>query len=270
MKIVQVQFFSWDKAYNFDAHNITLVKGDKVIVSTEMGMDIGDIVSLETPKDLGDTKEIKPIIRKATAEDLEKISDETIKNNALEVCRHTSERLGLAMKVVDVHLSFDGNRATFFFVSDGRVDFRELVRELTRSLGRAIRMQQIGIRDETKINGDCGKCGRGLCCKGFLHELNSVTSDMAEVQQCNHRGSDRLSGVCGRLMCCLAYEVEGYQSLLKNMPAIGATVKVDGRRGTVVGHNTLKQSVNVEFPPDKEGERRIVLEIDLNRHKKKD
>ena len=145
--------------------------------------------------------------------------------------------------------------------------FRDLVKDLSRKYGKSIRLHQIGIRDEARLSGDCGHCGRQLCCAGFLHDLNSITSDMAEVQQCVHRGSDRISGACGRLMCCLAYEAEGYRELATKMPPLGAKVNVDGKKGVILGHHTLKQTVDVEFAGDKEGGR-IRVEVDLNRHKK--
>jgi cell fate regulator YaaT (PSP1 superfamily) len=143
---------------------------------------------------------------------------------------------------------------------------------LTRHFNKSIRLHQVGIRDEAKISGDCGHCGRQLCCKKFLKDLVSITSEMAEVQQCVHRGSDRLSGICGRLMCCLAYEEEGYREMFEKMPAIGAKVNVDGRRGLVVGHHMLKQTVDVEFDAEKgesvNGSDKVVVEVDLNRNKK--
>ena len=190
------------------------------------------------------------------------------KKEALEVCRKTKDRHDLPMKFIDVHYSFDGSRVTFAFIADGRIDFRELVKDLTRHFGKTIRLQQIGIRDEAKIMGDVGHCGQRLCCRGHLKNLESITSEMADIQGCAHRGSDRISGVCGRLMCCLAYEQRGYEELVKNLPPIGAKVNVDGKRGIVVGHNPLKQAVKVEFQSDGENGGRVVVEVDLNRHKK--
>jgi cell fate regulator YaaT (PSP1 superfamily) len=129
-----------------------------------------------------------------------------------------------------------------------------------------IRLTQIGIRDEAKMRGDCGHCGRELCCRGFIRDFESITSEMAEAQQVVHRGSERISGVCGRLMCCLSYEQLGYREMAAKMPAIGQRVNVDGKRGVVAGVHVLKQTVDVEFTDQKEG--RTLLEVDLNRHKK--
>lgn len=288
MKIIQIQFVPWDKVYNFDPNNLSLEIGDKVVVKTELGVEIGTVAGFtDLPDDffkkqeIGNEKaseegsdlekenyshrELKPILRKANIVDLEKLVSEEEKKKALDYCKTMAEKYQLPMKLVDVHFAFDGSRITFAFISEGRVDFRELVKELTRHFNRTIRLQQIGIRDEAKVRGDYGPCGRQLCCVGFLKDLSSVTSEMAEIQQCAHRGSDRLSGVCGRLKCCLSYEIEGYKELAEGLPAIGARVDVDGRKGVIVGHHILKQSVDVEFFPEKEGDKPTVLEVDLKK-----
>jgi len=207
-------------------------------------------------------------LRKATAQDLTKRITEDERREATQACKKLIKSHKLPMKLVDLNFSLDRSRAVFAFIADGRVDFRELVRELTRELNKTIRLQQIGISDEAKNYGDYGHCGRELCCKKFLGDLSSITSDMAEQQQCSHRGSDRISGVCGRLMCCLAFEDIGYKELSEKMPPIGTKVNVDGDRGVVVGHHVLKQSVNVEFKNERGG-RPNRVEVDLNRHKDK-
>jgi cell fate regulator YaaT (PSP1 superfamily) len=302
MRIVRIQFASWDKIYNFSPNNLELKVGDKVVVKTDIGLDIGEVVDFlemdekkyreleektreeilgeaDTEKsaiatednkdaDTESNSTLKPILRKTTPLDVEKIPNLAEKRKALEYCKKMKEKLNLPMKFIDVHFSFDGSRITFAFIADGRVDFRELVKDLTRHFGRTIRLQQIGIRDEAKIMGDYGHCGRELCCRGHLKELNSITSEMSELQQCSHRGSDRISGICGRLMCCLEYEQKGYEELLKKIPPIGTKVNVDGKRGEIVGHHVLKQSVSVKFSAGK-GEGEMVVEVDLNRNKKK-
>ena len=174
-----------------------------------------------------------------------------------------------ALKLVGVNFSFDNSRVTFAFSAEGRVDFRELVKELTYHFNKSIRLNQIGTRDEAKTMGDCGPCGKSLCCKKFIKDFSSITSEMAETQQVVHRGSSRISGICGRLMCCLAYEQQGYEEMCKKLPAVGTRVNVDGKRGVIVGHHVLKQSVDVEFDADKDGNA-MVMEVDLNRHSKKD
>ena len=269
MKIVQIQFTPWDKVYNFDPADSVLSVGDYAVVKTELGVEIGKVVGFKEAKNEEESEktELKPILRKATLTDLEKISDKKQKKEALQYCKKLADQYKLPMKLVDAHFSFDGSRVTFAFVADGRVDFRELVKDLTRRFNRTIRLQQIGIRDEAKISGDCGHCGCPLCCKRFLTELSSVTSEMAELQQVAHRGSDRISGICGRLMCCLNYEEAGYEECAKKLPPMGAKVDVDGKKGVVVRHHTLKQAVSVEFKGEN-GDGKTIVEVDLNRNKK--
>lgn len=294
MRLAQVQFVSWDKAYNFDLNGLNLAKGDKVVVKTELGVEIGAVIGFvdfdafasanthagadkngnaETECECPNKKKcphrkIKPVLRKATAVDLEKTIGEKDLRKAISYCKEAAQKYRLPMKVTGAHFSFDGSRVTFAFIADGRIDFRELVKDLTHHFNRTVRMQQIGIRDEAKVAGDYGPCGLPLCCARFLHELTSVTSEMAEFQQCAHRGSDRLSGICGRLKCCLVYEIEGYKELAGKLPPAGTRVNVDGQRGVIVGHHILKQSVDVEFPPEKEGDKPTVVEVDLKRSEK--
>lgn len=272
MKVAEIQFAPWDKKYFFSCEDINLAVRNKVIVKTELGIEIGEVanlIELEADKvEKGiDLATIKPVVRKATESDLDKLPSDKEQIKALEMCKQFKQKHNLAMKFVDTHYSYDGSRITFAFIADGRIDFRELVKDLTRHFGKTIRLQQIGIRDEARHMGDFGHCGRELCCKSHLKELCSIVSDMAELQQCSHRGSDRISGVCGRLMCCLAYEQKDYEALSKKMPPIGARVNVDGKRGEVVSHHTLRQAVSVKFVDKKGGY--TIAEVDLNRNKKK-
>lgn len=272
MRVVQIQFTSWDKIYNFDPADSVLLVGDYVIVKTELGTEIGKVIGFkdlavpdkENKKEENQEREIKPILRKATTTDLEKAPDEKQKKEALVFCKKMVDKHKLPMKLVNVHYSFDGSRITFAFIADGRIDFRELVKDLTRHFSRTIRLQQIGIRDEAKLCGDYGHCGRPLCCGRFLKELSSITSEMAELQQVAHRGSERISGICGRLMCCLNYEENGYEELVKKLPKLGSQVNVQGKKGMVVGHHILKQSVDVEFPGEN-GEASTVTEVSLKK-----
>ncbi len=274
MKIAQVQFAPWDKVYNFSIGQLSLSLGDNVIVDTELGTEMGKIVSLfndDKIKNVSSDKEertLKNIIRKADYDDVERISSPERKKEILDYCEEMIEKHGLSMKLVDVHISLDSSRFNFAFISDGRVDFRELVKELVAHFSVNIRLTQIGTRDEAKISGDCGPCGRGLCCKEFLCDFSSITSEMAEAQQVVHRGSERISGMCGRLMCCLSYEYEGYKEMAGKLPPIGTKVNVDGVSGVIVGHHILKQTVDVKIPGEKPGDRDIVIPVDINRHKK--
>ena len=254
MKVAQVQFSPWDKRYNFDPADLIINVGDQVIVKTELGVELGKVVGFQ---DLPEAKikvkaeneeaaaEIKKIIRKAEPDDLKKMPNEKQKKKDFIYCKKIIDKYQLPMKLVDVHYSFDDARITFPFIADSRIDFRELVKDLTKHFSRSIRLQQIGIRDEARFCGDFGHCGRSLCCSKFLGDLNSITSEMAELQQCVHRGSERISGICGRLMCCLSYEENGYKKLAENLPPIDSQVKVDGRKGRVLAHYILKQTVKV-------------------------
>lgn len=268
MLSVEIQFTPWDKVYNFSKpDDLSLKRGDFVIVETDLGLEMGRVLGF---KEIDNTeRELKPVLRLADYDDVAAVSDENRKQEAMTYCKGVIETLNLPMKLVDVIFSFNGNRLTFAFISDGRVDFRDLVKDLTARFNCNIRLNQIGIRDEARASGDCGPCGNGLCCRSFLKNFSSITSEMAEVQQVVHRGSERISGMCGRLMCCLSYEYEGYKEMGGKLPPLGTRVNVDGKRGVVVGHHILKQSLDVEFPPDKPGERSVVVQVDINRHNKK-
>ncbi len=279
-KIALVQFVSWDKINYFDTNELELKENSMVVVETDTGMELGKIIGFQEVSgeedknidgelaDLIENNNLKPVVRLASVHDVERIPSIKDKQEALEYSKETKKKYNLPMKFIDVHFSYDGSKLTFAFIADGRVDFRSLVKDMTRHFSKAIRLQQIGIRDEAKITGDIGPCGKNLCCKSHLNKLVSITSDMAELQQCSHRGSDRISGVCGRLMCCLSYEQDCYEKCAKKLPEIGRKVSVDGRRGKVVGRHILKESVDVEFPATK-GEQRSRVEVDLNRNKKK-
>ncbi len=270
MMKAQVQFAPWDKSYSFSFNDLPISLGDFVIVETEMGMELGKVLSIsEISEKTDETRELKPILRLATYDDVSFLMDYKQKKETLDFCQDKIDFYKLPMKLVDLHVSLQGGRLNFAFAADGRIDFRELVKDLAAHFGVNIRLTQIGTRDEAKITGDCGPCGRPLCCRGFLNEFSSITSEMAEAQQVVHRGSERISGMCGRLMCCLSYEYEGYKDLAGKLPPIGTKVNADGVRGVVIGHHILKQTVDVKIPADKPGERDIVIEVDINRHHQK-
>ena len=177
-------------------------------------------------------------------------SREKDKAEAMHYFKKAIKKLDLPMKPVDAHFSLDGGRITFAFIADGRVDFRELVKDLTKHFQKSIRLQQLGIRDEAKVAGDYGPCGQLLCCKRFLKELGNVTSELVALQQVSHRGSERLSGCCGRLKCCMAYEQYLYDEMAKGLPPIGSEIKTDKGKGKVIGWHTLKQTVDVQLNED--------------------
>jgi cell fate regulator YaaT (PSP1 superfamily) len=205
------------------------------VITTEKSM---EGVDLEQP--------VKVISRKATKEDLEVLLERNkTKMWAMTECRALITKHSLPIKLVDAYFTFDDARVTFAFIADGRVDFRELLKELNKKFHKNIRLQQLGIRDEIKMTGDIGCCGRDLCCKTHLKELASITSDLADLQQVAHRGSDRLSGVCGRLKCCLLYEKAHYEELADKLPMIGEKIKTEHGKGQVISWHVLKQTVDV-------------------------
>ncbi len=250
-KIAKVQFNFWDQPYDFDTGDLVLAKGDCVIVRTELGMEIGNVVALVAEPEKSD-RPLKPVIRKATADDRAKMAKyESRRLEIINDCRRLIRAHALPMKLVNVYFSFEGSRLTFTFTADSRVDFRSLVRDLTRKFQKSIRLQQIGSRDESRACGGFGMCGRELCCRRFLGEFASITTDMARVQQMTHRGSDRISGICGRLMCCLAYEEKQYHEWLSKMPEVGSMVRTKQGKGVVFDRCLPKQMVKVRLD-DKE------------------
>lgn len=263
MKIAQIQFAAWDKVYDFSLGEVKAAKEDYVIVETELGQELGRISRIvEAPGNA----EIKPVIRKASYDDVARLASDEKKKEALDFCHEMAEKHGLNMKLIDVHFSYTGNRLNFAFVSEGRVDFRNLVKDLAAKFNANIRLTQIGTRDEAKMCGDCGPCGRGLCCREFLCDFSSITSEMAEAQQVVHRGSERISGMCGRLMCCLSYEYIGYKEMDGELPPIGTKLVINGSQGLVVGHHILKQTVDVKINPERADERPIIIEMDPKRN----
>lgn len=249
MRVVEIQFAPWDKIYFFSIGEEALEQGDYVIVETKIGVELGKGVGFSELTDEEAAKlpePLKMVLRKATKEDLEvALKQNKQKEKAFNECRELIKKHNLPIKLVDVHFTFDGSRITFAFIADGRIDFRELLKDLVKSYKKNIRLQQLGIRDEIKITGDIGCCGRNLCCQSFFRDLGNVTSDYADLQQVAHRGSERLSGVCGRLKCCLTYEKDLYNELANKLPMIGEKIKTPHGRGEVIGWHVLKQTVDV-------------------------
>lgn len=247
MKIVGVKIKSWEEAEDFQPRDLVLERGDQVIVETEQGLEVGKVVRIyETDKKRGN--ELKPVLRKVIDSDLKKIKYyKDKKEDILAAAREKIERHNLPMKLLDIHLAFDGSQIAFAFTAEGRVDFRELLKDLTHHFQKSIRLQQIGSRDEAKGSGGYGMCGREICCARFLSELKSVTTDMARLQEMTHKGSEKNSGLCGRLKCCLAYEYEMYEELARKMPEIDKEIKTPQGKGVVVSRNILTQTVKVRL-----------------------
>lgn len=250
-KYLEVNIHSWEKNVFLDPGDFIIKLGDWVIFTTQVGREAGKVIRQGLMKA---EALIEPLIRVekiADLDDLKKIKAlQNKKKEALKVCKQFIRKLSLPMKLVDTNYTFDDKKIVFAFTAESRVDFRDLVKELTIHFQRSVRLQQIGIRDELKNMGGIGPCGRETCCSSFLKELGNITTDLARIQQVQQRGSDRLSGACGRLKCCLNYEAEGYRECSKNLPVVGSIIKTDQGKGQVIEWNVIKHSVLVRI--DKE------------------
>lgn len=246
VKVVSVKFNPHGKAYYFDPSGIDVHSGDTLIVETSKGLDIGDCAYGEHyVTDESIIPPLRPVIRIATEDDLRvaKANKEREKE-AFAVCKEKIESHGLDMKLVDVECGFEGNKILFFFTADGRVDFRDLVKDLAAIFRTRIELRQIGVRDETKMLGGLGICGRPYCCNQFLDDFQPVSTKMAKTQSMSLNPT-KISGSCGRLMCCLRYEQDAYEDLVKKIPKIGAFVQTSSGYGVVLAVNVLRQKVKV-------------------------
>lgn len=258
--IVGVRFKRAGKVYYFDPAGVDLKVYDYVVVQTARGMEMGQVVI--APKQVlasEVTAELKPIIRKATEDDVEQAQEfATKEKDALEQCAKLITKLNLPMKLISAEYNLDGSRLTFYFSSEERVDFRELVRELSSNFKTRIELRQIGPRDEAKQVGGLGRCGRSLCCCSFLSEFDPVSIRMAKEQDLP-LDPMKISGVCGRLACCLAYEADAYREMKGKLPRKGTHVSSPAGAGVVTGVNTLKETIFVEM-----AESKAVVEVPLN------
>ncbi len=250
VNVVGVRFKSVGKIYYFDPENIEIKKGDSVIVETSRGVEFGSVVLAN--KEI--VSPLKKVLRKATDDDIKTMLDNKEKEKqAFEKCVKKIEEHELAMKLVDVEYTFDHNKILFYFTADGRIDFRELVRDLASLFKTRIELRQIGVRDEAKMLGGIGVCGRPLCCSLYLGEFEPVSIKMAKEQSLSLNPT-KISGTCGRLMCCLKNEQEAYEDLIRRTPHAGSVVKTPDGKGTVVSANLLKSLVNVSLDIDGEKE----------------
>ena len=256
MKVVAVRFKSGGKSYFFDPGDIELVKDDHCVVETVKGIEYAQVVSdIRDVDDARITVPLRKVLRKATEADTKQVSDNVEKEkNAYRIAQEKILEHGLDMKLTDVEYAFDNSKIVFFFVAEQRVDFRDLVKDLAGIFRTRIELRQIGVRDEARSLGGFGSCGRPLCCSEFLSDFVPVSIKMAKEQNLSLNPT-KISGVCGRLMCCLKYEEEAYEELNSTMPALGDYVATnDGMRGEVSGINVLRQiaKVLVEIGDDKE------------------
>lgn len=247
IEVIGVRFRPNGKIYFFAPNNIELEVGDAVIVETARGVEYGKVVLGRRAVDEGSiTSTLKPVIRRATPEDDKKNEANKDKcKEAYDICLEKIAKHGLEMKLIDVEYTFDNNKVLFYFTADGRIDFRELVKDLASVFKTRIELRQIGVRDETKILGGIGICGRELCCHKHLSDFVPVSIKMAKEQNLSLNPT-KISGVCGRLMCCLKNEQETYEYLNDKLPNVGDIVKtIDGFKGEVNSVSVLRQKVKV-------------------------
>ncbi len=271
-KVVGVKFRDIGKSYYFDPGNLEIKKGEHVIVETARGQEYG-FVSFE-PREIDDEKitvPLKAVIRIATKKDTEHVNENKKKEeNAYKICLEKILKRKLDMKLIDVEIAFDNSRILFYFTADGRVDFRELVKDLAAAFKTRIELRQIGVRDETKLMGGIGICGRPLCCHTYLADFAPVSIKMAKEQNLSLNPS-KISGNCGRLMCCLRNEQETYEYLNSRLPSRGEKVETaDGFTGEVSDINVLRQLVKViiEEGGEKELREYPVAELKFKRRKR--
>ena len=272
-KVVGIRFRNVGKVYYFNPKGYKMKAGDHVIVETARGIEYGRVV-LE-PKEVGEDEVVHPlkeVLRVATAEDDEREKQNRIREkDAFKICQKKIREHGLEMKLIDAEYTFDNNKVLFYFTADGRIDFRQLVKDLAAIFKTRIELRQIGVRDETKILGGIGICGRCLCCHTYLTEFAPVSIKMAKEQNLS-LNQTKISGVCGRLMCCLKNEQETYEELNKKLPGTGDTVTLpDGMQGTVQSVNVLRQLVKVivEVNYEKEIQEFPASELKFRPRKKK-
>ena len=245
-KVIGVRFRTAGKIYFFAPGKFEITQGDNVIVETARGVEYGRVVS--GPKEVKDevVQPLKSVIRVATEQDrkVEEKNREKEKD-AFKICLEKIRKHGLDMKLIDAEYTFDNNKVLFYFTADGRIDFRELVKDLAAVFRTRIELRQIGVRDETKIRGGIGICGRPLCCNTYLSEFAAVSIKMAKEQNLSLNPT-KISGVCGRLMCCLTNEEETYEELNSQLPTLGDTVTTpEGLSGTVHSLSVLRKLVKV-------------------------
>ncbi|MDH7500346.1 MAG: stage 0 sporulation family protein [candidate division NC10 bacterium] len=253
--VVKIKFEEFGKCFDFDARSLELNRGEAVIVETEQGTDVGWVVA--HPKSIAEEdlkRPLKAIIRKATQEEVDRYRQIRSKErDAFQSCLQKIKTRELPMKLVDVRFSFDGSKIVFYFTSESRVDFRDLVRDLVKEFRTRIEVRQIGVRDQAKRMGGLGTCGRMLCCRAFLDEFEPVSIRMAKEQSLS-LNPGKISGLCGRLMCCLSYEYEAYEESKRVLPKVGSKVKTPKGPGVVRQLKVLQGRVAVELESGREME----------------
>lgn len=259
--VIGVKFRKPGKVYFFDPENMQIKKEDYVIVETSMGEEIGKVVI--DNKKVNEEKlanPLKKVIRLASKKDLRQYEENKKKEpEALKICEQKIKKHKLNMRLIDVEYKFDNSKILFYFTAEGRVDFRDLVKDLASVFKTRIELRQIGVRDEAKMLGGLGPCGRPMCCSTFLGDFASVSIKMAKEQNLSLNPT-KISGICGRLMCCLNYEQSTYEDIRKRMPKVGSIVKTSEGTGEVFSNNTVKESVKVKL---RKGEEEILEEFKI-------
>ena len=253
IEIVSIRFKNRGKSYSFAPNGMEIATGVKVIVETAKGLEIAECSrGNHWVEETAVVQPLRPVARIATADDLriEELNKKREKE-AFQICQQKIAEHGLEMKLVDVECNFEGNKTMFFFTADGRVDFRELVKDLAGIFRNRIELRQIGVRDDAKMIGGIGICGRPFCCSQFLEDFQPVSTKMAKIQSLSLNPT-KISGSCGRLMCCLRYEQDAYEDLIKKVPKQGAFVETIDGYGTAAQVNLLRQTVKVKLDQDKD------------------
>lgn len=246
-KIVEIKFKPDGKSYTFDCGAFVLEAGDYVIVETEQGYGMGVVAGGPAPASPERIKiPLKKVHRKAIDKDFSQLEENrSLEQQGLDFCKSQIKALNLEMNLFSVDCSFDARKLTFLYTADGRVDFRELVKRLVKQFRIKIEMRQVGIRNQAKITGGIGRCGREICCAAFMRKFDPISIRMAKNQGLSLNPT-KISGVCGRLMCCLAFEEESYRTLKKGIPKIGDRIKTERAEGKVVGHNVIAKRVTIQ------------------------
>ena len=258
-EIINVRFADLPNTYNYNRNHLNLRNGDVVVAETDRGDGVGKVViDAVEPCCNAPLDSLKRVLRKATPKDIERERErKELERKAYQLCVEKASGFRLEMNLVTVQYFFDRSKAIFYFTADGRIDFRELVKRLAKSLNTRIEMRQIGVRDKARLVGGIGCCGRELCCQSFLQDFEPVSVRMAKDQNLPLNPS-KISGVCGRLMCCLTFEHATYKKMSKALPKCGKKVRVGSERGKVTRQNPLEGTVMVELEGGKE------VEVGLN------
>lgn len=262
IKVVGVRFKKAGKIYYFDPADMNIQKDTYVVVETARGIEFGEcVIGIKEINENDIVAPLKSVLRIATEEDIDRhFKNKDKEKDAFNICLKKIQEHGLTMKLIGVEYTFDNNKVIFYFTADGRVDFRELVKDLATIFKTRIELRQIGVRDEAKMLGGLGPCGRPMCCSSFLGDFASVSIKMAKEQNLSLNPT-KISGICGRLMCCLNYEQSTYEDIRKRMPKVGSIVKTSEGTGEVFSNNIVKESVKVKL---KKGEEEILEEFKID------